>query len=107
MTPQAVDLVGCSASNIADAAILRTSAQIEGYSSRRERCAEKKAWDSEPACGTAMRVIARFSGPCAAAALTSRGSVFSHDFKGLARLPKLATSYQASGPPEVARSGCV
>jgi hypothetical protein len=30
-----------------------------------------------------MRVIAMFSGPCAADALTARGSVFSHDFKGL------------------------
>ncbi len=68
------------------AQILRASAQIEGYSIRREGCAEKKAWDSKPGCGTAIRVIAMFSGPFAAAALTSRGSVFSHDFKGLERL---------------------
>ena len=30
-----------------------------------------------------MRVIAMFSGLCAADALTVRSSVFSHDFKGL------------------------
>src|SRR5439155_26918279 len=70
-----------------------TSAQIEGHSIRREQGAEKKAWDAEPAYGTAMRLIALFSGLCVAAALTSSGSVFSHDFTGLERLPKLATSY--------------
>ena len=73
--------------------MLLTSAQIEGHSIRREQGAEKKAWDAEPAYGTDMRVIAMFSGLCAADALTSRGSVFSHDFMGLERLPKLATSY--------------
>jgi hypothetical protein len=44
---------------------------------------EKNAWDSAPAQDTDMRVIAMFAGPCAAAALTARDSVFSHDFKGL------------------------
>jgi len=39
-----------------------------------------------------MRVIAAFSGPCASDDLTSRVSVFSHDFKSLERFPKLATS---------------
>jgi hypothetical protein len=39
-----------------------------------------------------MRVIAMFSGPCAAEALTARGSVFSHEFNWLERLSKLATS---------------
>ncbi len=62
---------------------LRSSAQIEGNRIRRERCAKKNAWDSEPAYDTVMRVIAMFSGPCAAKALTARGSVFSHDFKWL------------------------
>src|SRR5262249_36398379 len=33
-----------------------------------------------------------FAGPCAPDALTSRASVFSHDFKSCERLPKLATS---------------
>jgi len=41
-----------------------------------------------------MRVIAMFSGPCAAEALTARGSVFSHEFNWLERLSKLATSYK-------------
>ena len=71
---------------------LLAAAQEEGHSIRRERCAEKNAWDSEPECATAMRVIATFSGPCAADTLTTRVTVFSHDFKSLARLPKLATS---------------
>ena len=74
--------------------MLLTSAQIEGHSIRREQGAEKKAWDAEPAYGTDMRVIAMFSGLCAADALTARGSVFSHDFMGLERLQKLATSYK-------------
>ena len=65
------------------AQMLRSSAQIEGDRIRRERCAQKNAWDSEPAEDTDMRVIAMFSGPGAADALTARGSVFSHDFKGL------------------------
>ncbi len=68
------------------------SAPRESYSIRREWCAEKNVWDSEPVCGTAMRVIAIFSRPCAADALTTQVSVFSYDFKGLERLPKLATS---------------
>jgi hypothetical protein len=49
-----------------------------------------------------MRVIATCSGPCAAGALTARVAVFFHDFKSLARLPKLATSY--SKEANVARS---
>jgi hypothetical protein len=63
--------------------MLRSSAQIEGNRIRREQCAKRNAWDSEPAKDTDMRVIVMFSGPCAADALTARGSVFSHDFKGL------------------------
>jgi len=47
-----------------------------------------------------MRVIAMFSGPCAAEALTARGSVFSHEFNWLERLSKLATSYLEI-PPEL------
>lgn len=39
-----------------------------------------------------MRVIATFFGPCAPDALIAHGSVFSHDFKRLDRLAKLATS---------------
>jgi hypothetical protein len=65
------------------AQMLRSSAQIEGNRIRREQCAKKNAWDFEPAKDTDMRVIAMFSGPCAADALTARGTVFSHDFKGL------------------------
>jgi hypothetical protein len=72
--------------------MLLASVQREGHSIRREQSAAKNAWDSEPAYGTDMRVIAMFAGLYAAAALTSRGSVFSHDFMGLERLPKLATS---------------
>src|SRR5262249_48610432 len=45
-----------------------------------------------------MRVIATFSGPCAAGALTARLAVSFHDFKSLARLPKLATSYIITTP---------
>jgi hypothetical protein len=73
-------LTGCKFSV---ARMLRSSAQIKGDRIRRERCAKKNAWDSEPAKDTDMRVIAMFSGPCAADALTARGSVFSHGFKGL------------------------
>jgi len=39
-----------------------------------------------------MRVIAVFFGPCAPAVRISYVSVFSHDFKRLGRLTKLATS---------------
>jgi hypothetical protein len=39
-----------------------------------------------------MRVIAAFFGPYAPEALTSYGSVFSHDFKRFERFTKLATS---------------
>jgi len=39
-----------------------------------------------------MRMITAFSGPCAPDALTSRVSVFSHYFRRLGRLTKLATS---------------
>jgi hypothetical protein len=72
-------------------------------------------WDSEPVCGTAMRVIATFSSPCAADALTAHVSVFSYNFKGLERLPKLATSYHkeiafmlahAGSKPSMSSSGC-
>jgi len=73
--------------------MLLASAQREGPSIRREQGAETNAWDAEPAYGTDMRVIAMFSGLYAVDALTSRGSVFSHDFMGLERLSKLATSY--------------
>jgi hypothetical protein len=73
-------LTGCKFSV---AHMLRSSAQVEGNRIRRERCAKKNAGDSEPAKDTDMWVIAMFSGPCAADALTARGSVFSHDFKGL------------------------
>ena len=72
--------------------MLLASAQRESYSIRREWCAEKNVWDSEPVCGTAMRVIATFSSPCAADALTAQVSIFSYNFKGLERFPKLATS---------------
>ena len=40
------DLTGCKFSV---AQMLRSSAQIEGDRIRRERCAKKNAWDSEPA----------------------------------------------------------
>lgn len=69
---------------------LLASAQGEGYSLRRERCAEQHAWDSEPECGPEMRWIATCSGPYAAA-LIARVAVFSHDFKRVERWPKLAT----------------
>ena len=65
------------------AQMLCSSAQIEGNRIRRERCAKKKVWDSELVLDTDMRVSAMFSDPCAADALTARGSVFSHAFKGL------------------------
>src|SRR5438045_2617227 len=84
-----IHITGCKFSV---AQILLASAQREGSSIRPEECTEKNAWDSEPACGTAMRVIAMFSGPCAATALTPCGSVLSHYFNGLEILPKLATS---------------
>ena len=84
-------LTGCKFSVVQ---IRRASARIEGSRIRREECAEKKAGDSAPECGSAMRVIAMFSGLCAAAAPTARGSVFFRDFKRLSRLPKLATSYE-------------
>src|SRR5437867_10100721 len=74
------ELTGCKFSV---AQMLRSSAQIEGDRIRPERCAQKNAWDSEPAEDTDMRVIAMFSGPCAADALTARCSVCSHHFKGL------------------------
>src|SRR5881409_3604643 len=77
---ETIHLTGCKFSV---AQMLRSSAQIEGNRIRREQGAEKNAWASEPASDTDMRVIARFSGPCAAVALTAHGSVFSHDFKGL------------------------
>ena len=73
-------LTGCKFSV---AQMLRSSAQIEGNRIRRERCVKKKVWDSEPVQDTDMRVSAMFSDPCAADALTARGSVFSHAFKGL------------------------
>jgi len=73
-------LTGCKFSV---AQMLRSSAQIEGNRIRRERCAKKKVWDSELVQDTDMRVSAMFSDPCAADALTARGSVFSHAFKGL------------------------
>jgi hypothetical protein len=72
--------------------MLLASAQRESYSIRREWCAEKNVWNSAPVCGTAMRVIAIFSRPCAADALTAQVSVFSYDFKELERFPTLATS---------------
>ena len=75
---------------------LLASVQVEGPSIIRARCDEKNAWDAEPERGTGMRMIATFSGPCASHALTSHVSVFSHDFKGLERLPKLATSSTSS-----------
>jgi hypothetical protein len=44
-----------------------------------------------------MRVIAVFFGPCAPAVRISYVSVFSHDFKRLGRLTKLATSSRGDG----------
>ena len=41
-----IHLTGCKFSV---AQMLRSSAQIEGDRIRRERCAQKNAWDSEPA----------------------------------------------------------
>src|SRR5712692_8696937 len=54
---------------------------------RSEKCVglRGKAWSG-------MRVIAAFFGPCAPYALTAHISVFSHSFKRLDRLAKLATS---------------
>jgi hypothetical protein len=77
--PLFYQLTGCKFSV---AQMLRSSAQIEGNRIRRERYAKRNAWNSEPAKDTDMRVIAMFTGPCAADALTARGSVFSHDFNG-------------------------
>src|SRR5712691_6689525 len=59
---------------------------------RSEKCVQLsgRAWEG-------MRVIAVFFGPCAPAVLISYVSVFSHDFKRLDRLTKLATSSMASG----------
>ena len=73
-------LTGCKFSV---AQMLRASAQIEGYRIRREWCAEEKCVGLRASVDTDMRVIAMFSGLCAADALTARVSVFSHDFKGL------------------------
>src|SRR5712692_3586916 len=54
---------------------------------RSEKCVglRGKAWSG-------MRVIAAFFSPCAPYALTAHVSVFSHSFKRLDRLAKLATS---------------
>src|SRR6266581_2766537 len=67
------NLTGCKFSV---AQMRLASAPRESYSIRREWCAEKNVWDSEPVCGTAMRVSAIFSRPCAADALTAQVSVF-------------------------------
>ena len=73
-------ITGCKFSVVQ---VLRSSAQIEGNRIRRERCAKRNAWESEPAKDTDMRMIAMFSGPCAADALTARASDFSHKFNRL------------------------
>ena len=66
-------------------------ANVYGNSFIRERCGQKKAWDSVAECGTGRRVIAVFFGPCAPYALLSNVSAFSQYFKGLDRFAKLAT----------------
>jgi hypothetical protein len=52
----------------------------------------EKSVDPAPEVGIDIWVMVTFAGPCAAAALTSRVSVFSYNFKRLEKLPKLATS---------------
>jgi hypothetical protein len=71
---------------------LLTWAKVEGHSCIRERCGQKNAWYSVVECEAGMRVFAAFFDPCAPWALTSPGSVFSHDFNRLDRFAKLATS---------------
>jgi hypothetical protein len=76
--PRCSPLTGCEVSEVQT---LLASAQIEGHSSRRERCVKKNAGDSEPESGTERGGIATLSGPYAAHALTLRVAVFSRDFK--------------------------